>query len=245
MLPLYSFCENQLKMVKGMIAKRDYYRARQICVDVINQLREPMLQDTDKTDSIQLIAISAGEISETYEKENNLSDALKFKVLQRELLNYVKVYESMAEDIEEDIPENGNLSLSRTQLFNIIDETFKIESQLKIDDPQEAMKQILASMERAKEQKVKDAIEAICEANRNLPKKYKIESFFELVLDHPLIFAFVIIIMLSAAVVCISNFLKPSVVISPENQNRIKDMTIMMQQYQKEYNRKIKNMKDL
>lgn len=240
MQSVYSFCENQLKMVKGMVAKRDYSRARQTCVDVINQLREPVIQDLDKTDSIQLIAIAAGEISETYEKEENLPDALKFKRLQRELLDYVKMYESITDDLEEDIPENGNLGVTRDQLLKKVDDTFVLESHLNLDDPQEAMKQILASMERAKEQKVKNALEAIYEANRTPPKKKKIEQFAEFVFNHPFVFVLAIVSVLVMIVLVISDFVKPSFTISREDQDKINDMARMMEKFQREYNEKIK-----
>ena len=222
-MSIISHSENSLKMVKGLIAKTNYNGAIKVCNQVIDDLKEVALNQSYDSSDIQLIAVALGELSEIYEKKEEFNLALEYTKLQKLFLSFVK----WNQDIDEDKYQE-NIRQNRIKLIKKLDEIRNMNISLSTD-PEEAMKQIMESLNKSKKQRINDMLESINQANKTERKFDDIklnrqEKIFNFIFDHPFIIAFSIIFFLFLSVWLIMQYYSPNIGISDENKKKIMEL---------------------
>lgn len=219
--------KNSLKMVQGLKAKHNYDEALSVCNKSLEDLKQVALNVSKDNDSIQLIAIAIGEISEIYEKKNEPQCALEYKKLQRLFLSYIKYQESLITGNPYDLDE---CVVDKNVLFAKLNEVQKMTIHLS-DCPEEAMKQILGSLQRSKEKKVNSTLESIIHSQNEMHQNSddieltKFERFIDFIFIHPFFFIFSIIILLITSVLIVSKHFQTNKTISDKIQKQIKEIT--------------------
>lgn len=219
--------ENSLKKVQGLKANLYYDKALVVCNKILDNLKPIALQEPDITDDIQLMAITIGEISEIYEKKKELQYALQYKKVQRRFLSYLKTQNSIL--MEEPYEMNDSIR-SKKDLINKLDEIREMTISLS-NKPEDAMNQILESLQRSKEKRVKSALESIVNSqnknnkNKNDIELTKFERFIEFIFNHPILFALFVILVFSCLIFYITTHFRTEIEVSKKTQERIKKIS--------------------
>lgn len=219
--------ENSLKKVQGLKANLYYDKALVVCNKILDNLKPIALQEPDVTDDIQLMAITIGEISEIYEKKKELQYALQYKKVQRHFLSYLKSQNSIL--MEEPYEMNDSIR-SKKDLINKLDEIREMTISLS-NNPEDAMNQILESLQRSKEKRVKSALESIVNSQNNNDKNKndieltKFERFIEFIFNHPILFALFVILVFSCLIFYITTHFRTKIEVSKKTKERIKKIS--------------------
>ncbi|KAK8860437.1 hypothetical protein M9Y10_012102 [Tritrichomonas musculus] len=219
--------ENSLKKVQGLKANLYYDKALVVCNKILDNLKPIALQEPDITDDIQLMAITIGEISEIYEKKKELQYSLQYKKVQRRFLSYLKSQNSIL--IEEPYEMNDSIR-SKKDLINKLDEIREMTISLS-NNPEDAMNQILESLQRSKEKRVKSALESIVNSqnkndkNKNDIELTKFERFIEFIFNHPILFALFVILVFSCLIFYITTHFRTEIEVSKNTKERIKKIS--------------------
>ncbi|OHT11241.1 hypothetical protein TRFO_01202 [Tritrichomonas foetus] len=238
--------ENNLKMVQGLEAKHSYTEAISLCNHVLEDLKPIALHQSDDTSAIQLMAVALGEMSEIYERKGEIQRALEYKRTQHSFLDYVKIFEARViegDDSSDDSSDDKSTSKSdekknarKTKKY-AKNENTKIGLLEKLEDlqvmtislsenPEDAMRQIMESLQRSKEKKVNQAIDQIINAKpqkkQNLNSEISTtERCIEFIFNHPFVIISVILLFITLVVFFISRTFRVKYEMSEASKQRL------------------------
>lgn len=219
--------ENSLKIAQVLKAKQSYTEALTICNKILEDLKTTALKVSDNFDAIQLMSITIGEISEIYEDKNELQCALEYKKLQRLFLSYIKYQESL---LAGEPYESDEGIMNKKDLIIKLNDVQHMAVHLS-NDPEEAMKQILESLQRSKERKVKNVLESISNSPKETQQNSenieltKFELFIEFIFIHPFLFIILIIFILTTSIFLISNYFRTKKKMHGSIKDHLKEIT--------------------
>ena len=177
---MISRATNSLKMAQGLQMQEKHDQAIRICQGVIGDVK-PMCNEVD---AMQIISFALGLISDSMEKIGRISHAVEYKRTQREFL---EVIASIREETCEEVMSPGARKRQMEEKLEVLE-----NMSLDTSSPKKAMEQIIASMEKAKRRRVKEAVESFSYTGKTRQQAPVYDSWIDWVLDHPVEVMFIV-----------------------------------------------------
>lgn len=232
--------ENSLKKVQVLKARKSFDEALISCNKILDNLKPIALNISENTNALQLIAVTIGEISGIYENKNELQCSLEYKKLQRIFLSYIKSEESK---LNCDTFESDECDIDKEKLIDKLNEIQNMTVHLS-QNPEEAMNQILDSLQRSKEKKINSVLESLMNSSKNdANQNYddieltKFEKFVDFIFNHPFLFIFFIISFLLFSIFLITQHFQAKNKMPNDIEKNLKKIS--------NYISKIKDVKDV
>lgn len=203
--------QNRLKMAQGLLIKRNFQQAAEVAHKVSEDLKEFSTND----DVVQLLCVALGIISEAHESLGDYQKAAEYKKTQREFLEYVRDSQ-VDEDEEREV-------LSPQARKKLILRKLDALNNMSLDpfDPQGSMEKILKSMQKAKQQRMADAIDSL---NTTGHKSTHEGTIMDWLFEHPVITGLLVVILMLTLVMILIHFLTPHTRPSAETEKKMREL---------------------
>lgn len=198
-------------MAQGLHLKGEFQRAMEICQSVIDDIKEYCRDD----DVVQLMAVALGIMSESRESVGDVKRAVEYKKAQREFLEYIK--ESQADEEEEH--EVTSPEVRKKRILRKLDSLQNMS--LDPFDPQGSMEKILKSMEKAKAQKISDAMDSLSTSSRVANHE---KTVMDWLFEHPLVMGLIVVAVMLLMVMVLIYSLTPRARPAAETEARMREL---------------------